>query len=210
MKRFSKRLNQFDLEIPNGDETKSYGSKSLNSTVCDLCGFIFTMFRRQHHCRLCNGSCCDDCSKKRISVEFSQVNVSTLHYVEKCSFLCKVRVCDCCYNRTLGIVEDIQHADSRVVSISQSSRRSIRQDISDHKMSLFGNSNSNISNEQSTAGQSKTAATMSLMNDTYEKLQERGEKLNRLADRTEDMVNQASEFARLAKQLNDQQKSRWF
>ena len=48
------------------------------------------------------------------------------------------------------------------------------------------------------------------MNETMEKLQERGEKLNRLADRTEDMVNQASEFARLAKQLNEQQKSRWF
>ncbi len=98
----------------------------------------------------------------------------------------------------------------RVASNAHSSRKSVRQDISDQKISLFGSNNPSNSNETSTPGQSKTAATMSVMNDTYEKLQERGEKLNRLADRTDDMVNQASEFARLAKQLNEQQKSRWF
>lgn len=39
---------------------------------------------------------------------------------------------------------------------------------------------------------------------------ERGEKLNRLTDKSADVSNAAEEFAKLAKQLNDQQKNRWF
>lgn len=54
------------------------------------------------------------------------------------------------------------------------------------------------------------SATMGVMNETHDKLLERGEKLSRVQDKTEEMANQASEFARLARQLNEQQKSRWF
>eukprot|EP01035_Chromulina_nebulosa_P018876 gene18876-24667_t len=43
-----------------------------------------------------------------------------------------------------------------------------------------------------------------------DRLIERGEKLSKLSDRTADLSNQANEFARLAKQLQEQQKSSWF
>ena len=50
---------------------------------CVLCDFKFTMFKRQHHCRLCDCVCCDDCSKKKALVEDSQVQFA-LH----CSVVC--------------------------------------------------------------------------------------------------------------------------
>lgn len=45
-----------------------------SSLGCILCSFQFTMFKRQHHCRLCNASCCDDCSKKRVVIDGAQVS----------------------------------------------------------------------------------------------------------------------------------------
>jgi hypothetical protein len=33
---------------------------------CVLCSAAFSFFKRQHHCRVCNSLCCDDCSRKRV------------------------------------------------------------------------------------------------------------------------------------------------
>jgi hypothetical protein len=38
-------------------------------TPCLLCLTPFSMFRRQHHCRLCDALCCDECSRKRVLVD---------------------------------------------------------------------------------------------------------------------------------------------
>ena len=48
---------------------------------CWLCAFQFTLFKRQHHCRLCDASCCDECGKKKAVVDGKEV-----------------RCCDACYN----------------------------------------------------------------------------------------------------------------
>lgn len=55
-----------------------------------------------------------------------------------------------------------------------------------------------------------TAQTMNVLSETHERLLERGEKLARVSDRSELMANQANDFAKMAKALNEQQKSRWF
>ncbi len=65
-----------------------------------------------------------------------------------------------------------------------------------------GNSNDRLSRN--------VASTFGVLNETHEQLFQRGEKLSQLSERSADMANQANEFARLAKQLNEQQKSRWF
>ena len=51
------------------------------STQCVLCSTPFSLFRRQHHCRMCNVLCCDDCSKKRVILDSTQQ-----------------RTCDSCFN----------------------------------------------------------------------------------------------------------------
>jgi hypothetical protein len=47
---------------------------------CSLCWFSFTLFRRPHHCRLCDALCCDECSKKRCLVAYSQVRYKEVYF----------------------------------------------------------------------------------------------------------------------------------
>ena len=67
-------------------KTKSKEKDGANNKdkICNLCGFIFTMFKRQHHCRLCDSSCCDDCSKKRAVVQEQQVGTMSVVHVVIC------------------------------------------------------------------------------------------------------------------------------
>ena len=51
---------------------------------------------------------------------------------------------------------------------------------------------------------------MNVMNETHEKMLERGEKLSKLSDSSNLMASQANDFAKMAKALNEQQKNRWF
>jgi hypothetical protein len=44
---------------------------------CILCSAGFSFFRRQHHCRLCNVLCCDDCSKKRVIMQSKVITAFT-------------------------------------------------------------------------------------------------------------------------------------
>jgi hypothetical protein len=86
-------------------------------------------------------------------------------------------------------------------------------DGNDQKKQLFKGAVENEKgkgNEPVSKTSQGTSATMATMNETKDRLLERGEKLSQLQDKTGDLANQASEFARLAKQLNEQQKSRWF
>ena len=48
-------------------------SGGSGATPCLLCLTPFSMFRRQHHCRLCDALCCDECSRKRILVDKAPV-----------------------------------------------------------------------------------------------------------------------------------------
>jgi Synaptobrevin len=79
---------------------------------------------------------------------------------------------------------------------------------------LFGNATIAPGRERSdtktAAATSGLSGTMGAMSEAHERLLERGEKLNKLTDKSADVANAAEEFAKLAKQLNEQQKSRWF
>lgn len=61
-----------------------------------------------------------------------------------------------------------------------------------------------------TAIQGQTGEIKGVMQQNMEALEQRGEKLKDLADRTEDMKEGSRNFAQLAKQLSQQQKSSWF
>jgi hypothetical protein len=49
-----------------------------NHDRCSLCWFQFSLFRRPHHCRLCDALTCDECSKKRVLIEYQQVRGNVL------------------------------------------------------------------------------------------------------------------------------------
>ncbi|RYG69591.1 hypothetical protein EON64_02310 [archaeon] len=71
------RVNQFEPLSSSEDTSASSSLKSdpTKGTKCRLCSVPFTMFRRNHHCRLCNILCCDDCSKKRCVIDNAQVSI---------------------------------------------------------------------------------------------------------------------------------------
>ena len=48
------------------------------------------------------------------------------------------------------------------------------------------------------------------MSETQELLQQRGEKLEQVSERSEELRDAASQFAQMAKDLNKAQQSRWF
>lgn len=76
------------------------------------------------------------------------------------------------------------------------------------RLSLFGTSTAKTDKEAET----RVNGTINTMNEINERLKQRGERLTRLQDRTEDLANNAGEFAKMAKQLKEQQKksSGWF
>lgn len=139
-----------------------------------------------------------------------------------------MRICDSCYNRVYSLQEEAikqerlqEHEASRKAPSRNNDRLS--SSLEKNKMDLFKGaviSKKEVTNKDtggSEASRSKTlgvsdmtSTISSTMNETYSQLMERGDKLSKLSDKTEEMSHQAGEFARLAKQLNEQQKSRWF
>ena len=204
------------------------GSPSGGVTpLCVLCGTGFTLFRRQHHCRLCNALCCDDCSKRRAVIEGSQ------H-----------RACDSCFNIVLYRLDCVRSAggsggsssakktaaatamgstkaanavtvgSARAASTPPPAPVAADQHLS-NKSALFAGAAAAppaAQGRQQQQGQQGggLAAAMGAMSEAGERLRERGQKLERLGDKSADMANAASDFARLAKQLNEQQQNRWF
>lgn len=59
------------------------------------------------------------------------------------------------------------------------------------------------------ATNSNLSATMTSMNELKDAMVERGEKLDRVTEKSDQMKNAASDFAKLAKQLNQKNNS-WF
>jgi len=180
--------------IPPGEELLDkhrYWSEPADR--CNLCGIHFTLFRRQHHCRLCNALCCDECSRKRTVIDGNQV-----------------RTCDCCFNRAMSKLDAKNKEEmlSRLIVVPTSSATAGAD-----KIKLFGNAVVEAEQTSSTVKKPSAAMskTMNAMGETHNKLLERGEKLSKAAIKSEELSNQANDFAMLAKQLADQQKaSRWF
>ena len=210
------------------------GSPSGGVTpLCVLCGTGFTLFRRQHHCRLCNALCCDDCSKRRAVIEGSQ------H-----------RTCDSCFNVVLYRLDCVRATGgsgggggsssaktatataTAAAMVSTKTGNAVTAGVArtssspppapvvadqhlSNKSALFAGAAAAPATGQGRQQQQGQqggglSAAMGAMSEAGERLRERGQKLERLGDKSADMANAASDFARLAKQLNEQQKNRWF
>ena len=68
-------MSMFKENVPRSPSSASEKPKDSKDSfkMCALCDFKFTLFKRQHHCRLCDAVCCDECSKKKAIVEETQV-----------------------------------------------------------------------------------------------------------------------------------------
>jgi len=195
-------------KIPANSEKQLMGGVTApkfpdSADKCSMCSFQFSLFRRAHHCRLCDALCCDECSKKRCLVEYQQV-----------------RTCDSCYNRAMDMQERKNRDDmlskmkpipkcrSDASKLYLENKAKLMADASQHEAGPEDEKNK--VKRPGAAAAASTEKTMNVLGETHEKLLERGEKLSKLSERSELMANQANDFAKMAKALNEQQKSRWF
>ena len=180
--------------------------------ACQLCQAPFSLFKRQHHCRMCNILCCDDCSKKRVTVEGS---------TQRC--------CDSCFN-ILARKEQQRREEHLKAQTERSKTDALQKKIAHHMQKKEGGRGNGGGADQhadkkkelfnkavvkedkpgkTPAASNNLSATMASMNELKDAMVERGEKLDRVNEKSDQMKNAASDFAKLAKQLNQKSNS-WF
>ena len=178
----------------NGLVSKMEPPPLPSTPLCELCCSAFTLFRRQHHCRMCASLTCDDCSKRRATAGGAVV-----------------RCCDSCFNIILNRNERLPKSPvntARPLSPSSLTSSGADKHASD-KGSLFVGSSTLTTDSSKLAGGggASLGAIKATIEEVGERLKERGQKLEKLSDKSADLSNAAGDFARLAKQLNENQRS---
>lgn len=181
---------------------ESRGAPNLvasGKTICTLCMSGFTIFKRQHHCRLCETLCCDDCSKKRVTCTSD-------------GKAAQVRVCDSCYNVVADRVDVAR--TTLFLSGKGTSPHAAEADFDSEKKSLLSGSSASQGQDgrgqRGAAASGGTSGTMSALSEAGKNLEERGERLRNLDDKSKKLADASHEFANLAKQLNQQQQRSWW
>jgi ankyrin repeat protein len=197
---------------------KSWTADSA-SAACLLCLDKFSMSNRRHHCRSCGVLCCDACSSKRLRLRPSGTSPSNASKKFE-----PERACDSCFNRlvfeyhqwclTLArLRREQQRYEQRMVE-----GRAMQRTGSVETAGGIGSSNSSVrrntssqqlfNNNGDLSPVSMTAQPMQAMSDAMRNLEERGERLQQVAERSEEMRVAASEFRSMTRQLLNQQQSR--
>lgn len=190
--------------------TKEAPSSSQTPPLCQLCCSAFTLFRRQHHCRLCSALTCDECSKRRATVGGTAV-----------------RCCDACFNRVLYKCERQQPLPkaAQAKSLTTASLVNVVRPISpppppqlqqrhattshDKEELLAGAPSPPTTKMIPKRGGGDVEHTKTVLKEAGDRLKERGEILSKLGEKSNQLSEQSSEFHRLAKQLNEQRSSFW-
>ena len=208
---------------------------------CQLCADKFTFSNRRHHCRVSGALVCDACSTKRLpcsgsdSRGASESGKNGKRRAESAStpgpsHAEMIRVSDGVYNRLNYSCESREKdiaiqmkTKKQMQEVAQAAQKKREEDDNKFmKGNLFNWGSSSGSNtptaktptgDKSTPGNTQGAiASMQAQNDeTMRALQERGEKLEQLNVKAEDMNEAASEFqANAAKLLRQQQNRKWY
>lgn len=132
------------------------------------------------------------------------------------SCLQQVRTCDSCYNRVMDMQEKKNRDDmlGKMKPIPKSKSSDASKLYIEQRNKLLAEAQAGGDEKTDEKGRRPGASnpnqTMNVLSETHEKLLERGEKLSKLSERSDLLANQANDFAKMAKALNEQQKSRWF
>jgi hypothetical protein len=156
------------------------------SQCCLLCLDKFTYSNRRHHCRTCGTLCCDVCSMKRLNLKASSGS-SGAHSPPPSSGSNKkegARVCDSCFNRYNFLC--IQYHQNLARMKKEMLKREREQEEA-NKSKLTGGKESSVGRNGTGNAAAATAQTSDTMNDTMKALQERGQRLENTAERSEQL-----------------------
>ena len=162
-----------------------------------------------HACRITQRSvlqirCCDSCFNY-LSYETEKKRHSALAKQQSKSGLASQS-----HSPTTGSGSSSSSASSSSSSSSQAKQAAVKKDLFGNAVTAVMNAGRDRSDTKSNSSSSAVSGAMSSMSEAHDRLVERGEKLSRLNDKSADVANAAEDFSRLAKQLNEQQKNRWF
>jgi hypothetical protein len=139
---------------------------------CTLCLEKFTtmsMSNRRHHCRTCGTLCCDLCSAKRLKFPFgSSKNDKSTN---------PDRICDSCFNKF------VFECNQWTIACNRARKEQLKLEQS---MMESSNSKKLLTNSRSPNGGSGKDSN-AVMNDTMRALEERGQRIQEVADKSEQM-----------------------
>mmetsp|Transcript_27649 Transcript_27649/g.87653 ORF Transcript_27649/g.87653 Transcript_27649/m.87653 type:complete len:714 (-) Transcript_27649:107-2248(-) len=162
-----------------------------DSDVCHCCPARFSMTYRRHHCRYCGSLVCQGCSRKKV----------TMLGEEPGSPPEEVRVCDGCFNEIMGRYERATEAGADVLRLQKHLEAEQRRNAVEEK----GNDNAaeeesglrrllrtidEKQREEAQTNAGKADALSGTMAQNMNLLNERGEKLERLQDRTANLQSE--------------------
>lgn len=139
------------------------------------------------------------------------------------SLLKEARACDGCYNRARSEIAAHERqkmiANMRKLPANGNSSNGMtseeylqnqsRADAESRQQLFSGGNTSAGSNSTGAQMSSSTNETLNALGDAKIQLQQRGEKLKHASDRSAELAEASSEFAKMAKQLKEQNRS-WF
>ena len=203
-------------------------SSIKSPSVCSICRAKFGLIStRKHLCNVSKAWVCDDCSQKRVIVDGEEVRVSNGMYVVVMEHGKRVleRKEKERKLREKRILREMEEEESARRNAAASRRVSSQADENANRTELFGKQRQSIiaavkgvgdffngeerdSNSKGDVSSSsrKVEGAAAAAAEARDRLNERGEKLSQLSEKTEALANQSSEFARLARELNQQQK----
>uniref|UniRef100_A0A7S2WMD2 FYVE-type domain-containing protein n=1 Tax=Mucochytrium quahogii TaxID=96639 RepID=A0A7S2WMD2_9STRA len=172
-------------------------------SACRSCACSFGLMTRRHHCRRCGQVFCGSCCNKQMTLKTRAESTSE-------PVPSKVRVCTGCFNslsRSLTIAGRDIGVTSKQINAAQNEET---------RAALFGDAATRIGEKDTegaaVSGQGKVSEVQETMQQAKIALIKRGEKLNKLADNSAELNNNAANFSSLARQLREREekKASWF
>lgn len=155
-----------------------------SSQSCQLCLDKFTYSNRRHHCRTCGALCCDACSMKRLHIKGAGGGGSTPPPSSGSNKKEGSRVCDSCFNRYNFLCTQYHQNLARMKK--EMLKREKEQEEA-NKAKLTGGKDSPVGKNGTRGAASATAQTSNTMNETMRALEERGQRLENTAERSEQL-----------------------
>jgi len=192
-----------DSDAPGGNDEKS----------CAICWSVFgTIMNRRHTCRLSLRYVCDDCSGKRVIIDGKEFRVSDGQFLLSRVDAAKVVSQRLKYEREMESKRQEQARKALLERQSQLPSCSKASD-EDNRDSLFGNIVEKATNlvmgEDEDLADIQSQGLADRLGQTRDALNERGDKLNSLVDKTARLESAASDFAKMAKELEKSQGGFW-
>ena len=182
-----------DSGAPGGSDEKS----------CAICWKSFgALVNRRHRCRITRRHVCDECSSKRLVQDGEEHRISDGQFLLARADL-KIEE-----SRKLEERKAEQKAVQRESHIDSARLERLEAEEQAYRSSLFGGVLEKVTKsvfgdvEQAEAPVDAIGGLSAKLGETRDALNERGEKLSTLAEKSDKLVNASKDFASLAKELN--------